>query len=62
MISDNVEFTTIDLEDFYLGTSLPFPESIRISVKFIPPKVIAPYNRKQFIQKDALYYAVLKTH
>ncbi len=38
MISDNAQFTTIDLEDFYLGTSLPFPELIRIPAKFIPKK------------------------
>ncbi len=64
MISDNAEFTTMDLEDFYLGTSLPFPEFIRIPAKFIPKKVIAFYKLKQFIQKGALYCAVLvlKTH
>jgi hypothetical protein len=62
MISDNAEFTTIDLEDFYLGTSLPFPEFIRIPVKFIPKTIIAFYKLKQFIQKGVLYCAVLKTH
>jgi hypothetical protein len=61
-ISDNAEFITIDLEDFYLGKSLPFPEFIRIPVKFIPKKVIAFYKLKQFIQKGALYCAALKTH
>ncbi len=62
MISDYAQFSTIDLEDFYLGTSLPFPEFIRIPAKFIPKKIIAFYKRKQFIQKGTLYCAVLKTH
>ncbi len=62
MISDNARFSTIDLEDFYLGTSLPFPEFIRIPAKFIPKKVITFYKLKPFIQKGTLYCTVLKTH
>ncbi len=62
MISDNAQFSNIDLEDFYLGTSLPFPEFIRIPAKFIPKKVITFYKLKPFIQKGALYCTVLKTH
>jgi hypothetical protein len=50
MISDNAQFTTIELEDFYPGTSLPFPEFIRIPAKFIPKKDNAFYKLKQFIQ------------
>jgi hypothetical protein len=30
MISENANFSTIDLTDFYLGTDLPHPEFIRI--------------------------------
>jgi hypothetical protein len=62
MISDNALFATIDLEDFYLGTSLPFPEFNRIPAKFIPHTVITFYKLKPFIQKGALYCTVLKTH
>ncbi len=40
MVSDNGQLTTVDLEDFYLGTPLSFPEYIRIPTKFVPPKVI----------------------
>jgi hypothetical protein len=54
MISDNAQFFTIDLEDFYLGTSLPFPEFIRIPAKFVPKKVITFYKLKQVIHKGAL--------
>ena len=62
MISDDSNFSTVDLEDFYLGTSLPHPEYIRIPVKLIPKKVIDFYGLKQFIHKGGLYCIVLKTH
>jgi hypothetical protein len=62
MISDNINFATIDLEDFYLGTPLPHPEYIRIPSRLIPPKVIAFYKLQQYLHKGALYCAVLKTH
>ena len=54
MISDNVNFATIDLEDFYLGTPLPHSEFIRIPTRFIPPKVVAFYKLRQYIHKGAL--------
>ncbi len=47
MIFDDINLSTIDLEDFYLGTSLPHAEYIRIPIRFIPPKVIAYYKLKQ---------------
>jgi hypothetical protein len=62
MISDDINLSTVDLEDFYLGTPLPHPEYIRIPTRFIPPKVIRFYNLQQYIHKGALYCAVLKTH
>jgi hypothetical protein len=62
MISDNAAFSTIDIEDFYLGTPLPHPEFIRIPVTFIPDKVIAFYKLQSFLHKGALFCMVLKTH
>jgi hypothetical protein len=62
MISDNAAFSTVDLEDFYLGTPLPHAEYIRIPVTFIPKKVMTFYNLKPFIYKGALFCIVLKTH
>ncbi len=62
MISDNAAFSTIDIEDFYLGTPLPHPEFIRILTKFIPEKVIAFYKLQPFIHNGALFCMVLKTH
>jgi hypothetical protein len=62
MISDNCSFATVDLEDFYLGTTLPHPEYIRIPTRFIPKKVIDFYKLKKYLHKGALYCIVLKTH
>jgi hypothetical protein len=62
MISDNVAFSTVDIEDFYLGTLLPHPEYIRIPAKFIPKKVMRFYQLKKFLHKGAVYCVVLKTH
>ncbi len=44
MISDNSAFSTVDLEDLYLGTDLPHPEYIRTPTKFVPKKVIDFYK------------------
>jgi hypothetical protein len=62
MISDNAAFSTVDLEDFYLGTNLPHPEFIRIPAKFISKKVMQFYLLDKFLHKGALYCIVLKTH
>jgi hypothetical protein len=35
MISENANWTTIDLTDFYFGTPLPHPEYIRIPISMI---------------------------
>jgi hypothetical protein len=62
MISDDINLSTIDLEDFYLGANLPHPEYIRIPIKLLPKKVIDFYKLRPYIHKNALYCAVLKTH
>jgi hypothetical protein len=62
MISDNAAFSTVDLEDFYLGTTLPHPEYIRIPAKFISKKVMEFYLLEKFLYKGALFCIVLKTH
>jgi hypothetical protein len=62
MISENAHFSTVDLEDFYLGTPLEEPEYIRIPAKFIPDKVLAFFRLKRFLRNGAIYCEVLKTH
>ena len=62
MISENANFSTIDLTDFYLGTDLPHPEYIRIPTRLIPANVIEFYNLAPFISANALFCSVHKTH
>lgn len=51
---------TIDLKDFYLGTTLPDPEYVRIPVSVILPKLIKLYNLVDKIHNGYLYAKVKK--
>jgi hypothetical protein len=62
MISENANWSTIDISDFYLGTPLPHPEHIRIQRALIPDTVIEFYDLGRFIHRGALYCSVHKTH
>ncbi len=62
MISEDTNWTTIDLTDFYLGTDLPHPEYIRIPRNLIPDGVISFYALESFFSSNALYCSVHKTH
>ena len=62
MISENANWSTIDLTDFYLGTDLPHPEYIRIPRNLIPENVITFYDLERFFSSNAIYCSVHKTH
>ena len=62
MISEDAQWTTIDLTDFYLGTPLPHPEYIRIPTSMIPERVVKFYNLTQFVNSKAIYFSVHRTH
>ncbi len=62
MISEDANWSTIDINDFYLGTPLPHPEHIRIQRALIPEAVIKFYGLERFIHRGALYCSVHKTH
>jgi hypothetical protein len=62
MISENGNWTTIDLTDFYLGTDLPHPEYIRIQSQLIPDNVAEFYKLRPFMDRQTLYCSVHKTH
>jgi hypothetical protein len=62
MISENANWSTIDISDFYLGTPLPHPEHIRIQQALIPNAVIKFYSLERFLHRGALYCSVDKTH
>ncbi len=65
VISSDQQWMTIDIKDYYLGTSLPSSryEYIRIPVRMIPPEVLERYNLqhhisngKQRLLRDAQMY------
>jgi hypothetical protein len=62
MISEDANWTTVDLTGFYLGTNLPHPEYIRIPRNLIPDNVIEFYELTSYLNNDALYCSVHKTH
>jgi hypothetical protein len=62
MISENANWSTIDLTDFYLGTDLPHSEYIRIPRLLIPTSIIEFYALEPFFSGNALYCSVHKTH
>jgi hypothetical protein len=52
MISENGNWTTIDLTDFYLGTDLPHPEYIRVKSQLIPNNVTEFYKLRPFMDRQ----------
>ncbi len=62
MISEDANWSTMNLTDFYLGTDLPHPEYLRIPEAMIPPVAIDWYNLRPFISNRTLYASVYKTH
>jgi hypothetical protein len=62
-ISDNKKWFTIDVKDFYLGTSLPetrYEYHIRIERKKIPPASIAAHHLEPLFHNDAIYFQIRK--
>ena len=58
--SDNAQWLTIDIKDFYLNTPLPRPEYLRIQSKFLPPAIVIKYNMTPCIQKYSILFEVNK--
>ena len=44
IVSDNANFMTLDIKDFYLMTPLPRSEYIRIPLKFLSAQILAKHN------------------
>jgi hypothetical protein len=61
-ISEDANWSTIDVTDFYLGTPLPHPEYIRILTAMIPERVSKFYSLDQYITSKAIYLSVRRTH
>jgi hypothetical protein len=66
VVSENSNFGTIDLTDYYLGTLLPELEYIKIYVDNYPAEVLAELGLTDFVQTDKhgkvfVYCAIHKT-
>jgi Reverse transcriptase (RNA-dependent DNA polymerase) len=60
VISDNANWMTIDIKDFYLGTPLLRPEYVRIPARLLPPATIAHHNLAPFITNGSALFQVSK--
>ena len=56
VVSDNANFMTLDIKDFYLMTPLPRPEYIRIPLKFLSQKVLDKHNLQQFVHNNSVLF------
>lgn len=61
VVSEDAEFMTIDIKDFYLNTALPRSEWMRIPLKFLSTTVIEKYNLQPFIHNGAILFEVVKS-
>ena len=60
VISDNAQWLTIDIKDFYLSTPLPRPEYPRIQSKFLPTDIIVKHNLTPYLRNDSVLFEVNK--
>ena len=58
VVSDNANWMTADIKDYYLMTPLTRSEYIRIPVKMIPESIIAKYALHPFIHHDKVLFEV----
>ena len=61
VVSDDVDWTTLEIKDFYLMTPLPRPEYIRIPLKFLSPKIIAQHSLQSFVHNNSILFEVTKS-
>ena len=52
VVSEDADFATLDLTDFYLGSRLPSPEYIKIYVHDYPESVLSDLGLADFVQLD----------
>jgi hypothetical protein len=60
VVSENKNWMTLDIKDFYLGTPLERPEYIRIGMKFISAVTTTKYNLSSFVHNDSILFEVNK--
>jgi hypothetical protein len=61
VVSDNANFMTLDIKDFYLMTPLPRSEYIRIPLKFLSLQILAKHSLRPFILNNSILFEVTKS-
>jgi hypothetical protein len=61
VVSDNANFMTLDIKDFYLNTHLPRSEYLRISLKFLSDAILTKYNLRKFMHNGSILFEVTKS-
>lgn len=60
-VSEDADFMTIDIKDFYLNTLLPRSEWMRIPVRFLSTTVLDKYNLHRFVHKGSILFEVVRS-
>jgi hypothetical protein len=60
-ISENAQWMTADIKDFYLGTPLDRPEYMRIYWDRIPEEMRQRYNLAAFRERNHVYVRISNT-
>jgi hypothetical protein len=60
VVSEDCEFITADIKDFYLGTPLPSKEYMRISLKHIPLDIQERYNIASMVHNGYVIMEISK--
>jgi hypothetical protein len=61
VVSDDADFMTIDIKDFYLNTDLPRSEWMRLPVKFLSTTIMDKYDLHQYTHNGAVLFEVVKS-
>ena len=61
VVSDDAQFMTIDIKDFYLNTALPRSEWMRIPVRFLSDTILDKHNLRPFIHNGAILFEVVRS-
>jgi hypothetical protein len=60
VVSEDAEYMTADITDFYLGTPLRRPEYMRINVKHIPEDIMTEYNLHSLVHNGHVLVEINK--
>ena len=60
VVSDDSNWMTLDIKDYYLNTPLSRPEYIRIQRKLIPPATLAAHKSERFMSNNSILFKINK--